>query len=73
MKIKEMQEICDQAQKNKGCIGCKLFTPKLENGCLKNHRYEIIEKYKKYKEEKNNILAEKTMNEYKELERSILT
>lgn len=67
-----MQKICDDAQKNKGCIGCKLFTPIIENGCLKNHRYDIVEQYKKYKAENNEIMALKTINDYQNLERKVL-
>ena len=42
-----MQEICDKQQENKGCCNCPLFTPLIENGCLKNHRYEVSKKYQK--------------------------
>lgn len=73
MKLETMQKICDESQKNMGCINCKLFTPMLEKGCLKNHRYEIVEQYKKYITEKNEIMAEKTMNDYKDLERKVLS
>ena len=72
MKISKMQEICDKQQENKGCCNCPLFTPLIENGCLKNHRYEVSKKYQKAITEKNEVLAEKIMKDYQELERKII-
>lgn len=74
MKLEKMQEICDrmQAPNMNGCCRCPLFTTILKNGCLKNHRYEIVEQYKKYKAENNEIMALKTMNNYKDLEGKVI-
>lgn len=73
MKISEMQEICNTAQEfGRGCIGCKLFTPLIKKGCLKNHRFEISKEYQKAKLENNEVLAEKIMKDYQELERKVL-
>lgn len=68
MKIKQMQMICDNAQPNHGCISCKLAIKEFD-GCLKNHRYDVEELYKKYKAEKNEIMANKVVKDYQELER----
>ena len=68
MKLKEMQIICDKAQLKHGCIACPLRIHE-HDGCLKNHRYDIEEKYRSYIKDKNEVMANKTMLEYKELER----
>ena len=72
MKIAEMQTICDKQQHNMGCCKCPLFTPLLENGCLKNHRYEISKKYQNAITSNNEVLAEKIMKDYQDLERKVL-
>ena len=72
MKIAKMQEICNKQQNNLGCCKCPLFTTLLENGCLKNHRYEISKKYQQAITNKNEVLAEKIMKDYQDLERKVL-
>lgn len=72
MKIKQMQQICDAAQINHGCVACILFNTKVPGGCLKNYKYEITEKYNSAKAQKNDILASKIMTEYQQLEKEVL-
>ena len=72
MKIKEMQNICDKAQKNNACINCPLFNKNVPEGCLKNYRYEVEERYRKAKAENNEVLSNKIIKDYQEIERRVL-
>ena len=74
MKYNQMQEICNkmQAPNMNGCCRCPLHNKNVEGGCLKNYRAETEEKYRQAKEEKNDILANKIMKDYQEIERSVL-
>ena len=71
MKIKKMQKICHD---HKGiCKECPLnankeWEEKLESWCMIQVKQNYIKAYKKYKEEHNDILAERTMMQYKQLE-----
>lgn len=72
MKIKEMRKICHD---HKGiCKGCPLniennWMEKYGNWCLIIIREDYIKKYQKYSNEGNINLAEKSIQEYKEIER----
>lgn len=72
MKIKEMQEICNKAQPQHGCINCKLWSKDIPGGCLKNHRYDVSLAYQNAKLQNNDVLANKIQRDYEELERKVL-
>lgn len=75
MKMREMLKHC---QENKGiCAGCAMNVNQnwfndLTSWCLVKIREKYIEHYKKYKEENNELMAQKVMEEYKKLERKYL-
>ena len=75
MKMREMLQICSD---HKGiCEGCPLNCNKdwfndLTSWCLVKIREDAIKKYRYYKEQGNDTLAEMVMKEYKKTERKYL-